>query len=217
MPNWCCTTVCFYGDNEALNKLEKKIREAEDLEKDEWIQSNVDFSKSHWMGNIVLVCGGITCGMALRNGRVLPYQGEKTETHCRGTMIGEPVRYEDSIYIDFEEAGSPREGVYQLIADECGLSYDYIADEYGFDLFINTNPKIFDEVARFYNHIGTGFEKYYTLEDIDTLLEDLQKELSISVCSIDEAIRKVDFYNKRNNTYVKLEFYTDRERNRWMK
>lgn len=216
MPNWCCTTVCFYGDNEALNKLEEKIKEAEALEKDEWIQNNVGFSKSQWMGNIVLVCGGITCGMTLKNGKVLPYQGKKTEIHCRGTMIGELVRNEDSIYIDFEEAGSPKEEVYQLIADKCGLSYDYIAEEYGFDLFINTNPKIFEEAARFYNH-NTGFENYYTLEGKDTLLEDLHRELDIQALSIDEAIKKVNFYNKKNNTHIKLEFYTDREGNRWMK
>lgn len=123
MANWCSTSIVFEGDriSEFYNDLKTALK-----------QKPREDADDHWLGQL-FVYKGIDCS------------GFSTRSFVQN------IDFNDSyIRLDNEDAWAPMTDAYDKIAELYELTYDYVAEELGCGILINT-----DTLGRFFR------ERYY--------------------------------------------------------
>lgn len=142
MPNWCCSSYCFYSDTEKgkeqLKDFYEKLEKA--IAPNTYRRVNSDFGDG-WLGNVIYaICpqylkftsqGGITC----------EYNG--TTVSFRGTILDMSFDTDDgALRVTTETAWEPMEELWKMLLEVCDytdVTYVFQAEEPGCGIYINTD------------------------------------------------------------------------------
>ncbi|MCL2698158.1 MAG: hypothetical protein FWE74_08770 [Oscillospiraceae bacterium] len=117
MPNWCNNSIAFYqedGGNDLLEAFYTDIERYQNF-------TNVNGSLSNW------------CGHYLISNKI-----DTDEVYCRGFFTNCEL-YSDHVRIDMETAWGSLPEIYEKFAEKYGLSFVYIAEESGCEIYVNTD------------------------------------------------------------------------------
>jgi hypothetical protein len=137
VPNWCNSSIAFYqedGGNCILEAFYTDIERYQNF-------ADVNGSYSNWCGHYLIA-----------------NQIDTDSIYCRGFFTNCEL-YSDYVRIDMETAWSPLPEVYDLLAKKYNLSYVYISEEPGSEIYINT-----DVNARFFS--TRYLLDYFEVEDL---------------------------------------------------
>jgi hypothetical protein len=114
MPNWCATTVVFYGEQANLEQLWADWNEAL---KDNSVKSDIG-----WLG------------------KLLVYKGEEYKNiYCRGFLADVPHLEQGRLTVYSNDAWAPMFNFYNWVAECYQVEYVLIAEEPGCQVYINTD------------------------------------------------------------------------------
>ena len=143
MPNWCNNSIAFYqedGENAVLEDFYA------DIEKYQNYKDPESGKHSSWVGNWLIA--------------------NKIDTenlYTRGFFTNIELN-DDHVRVDMETAWGPLPEVWNLMAENYGLAYVYVAEECGCEVYVNTDAE------------GRFFPKRYILNyfDVDELELDAE-------------------------------------------
>jgi len=118
MPNWCNNSIAFYqddGGNDMLDAFFSDIQKYQD-----YIDPGTG-NPSDWVGHW------------LQSSRV-----DTNTLYCRGFFYNCEL-CADHVRVDIETAWAPLPEVYDIMAEKYNLSYVYIAEEPGCEVYVNTD------------------------------------------------------------------------------
>ena len=145
MPNWCNNSIAFYqedGGNAMIYAFYADIQKYQDYKDPE------TGNHSDWVG------------YWLQSNRV-----DTEKLYARGFFINCELN-DDHVRVDMETAWAPLLEVWDLMADKYDLSYVYIAEEPGCEVYVNT-----DTEGRFFTtrYMMNSFDVEYLELDEETL------------------------------------------------
>lgn len=94
---------------------------------------------------------------------------------CKGFIDNDFEIDESCVTINCEDAWGPKPEVWDIVAGHLYLTYEYIAEEPGCELYINTSRRVFPEYAKIeiYENIdsdyGTWLDSVYAENDEEVL------------------------------------------------
>jgi len=146
MANWCSNAIAFYqdgGGNYLLEAFYVDIWKYQDCKDPE--TGNLSSWVGHW----------------LQSNRVNP------ETMYTRGFITSIELYSDHVRVEMETAWEPLPEVWDIMADKYGLSYVYIAEELGLEIYVNT-----DAEERFFSdrYVIQSFEVDDLGLDVETMI-----------------------------------------------
>ena len=124
MPNWCNNSIAFYQkDGEKTEAAPSYLLEAfyTDIQKYQNFTEPETGRISNWVGHY------------LRENRI-----DTDSMYTRGFFTNCEL-LDDHVRIDMETAWAPLPEVYEKMAEKYGLSYVYIAEECGSEVYVNTD------------------------------------------------------------------------------
>ena len=136
MPNWCCSTIAFYQEDGGNARAEAFY--ADILKYQNFKDS--DGKHSSWVGHW------------LQSNRM---DIETINSRC---FFVSCELLEDHIRVEMETAWEPLPEVWDLMAEKYELSYVYIAEESGNEVYVNT-----DATGRFFTtrYMASFYNAYY--------------------------------------------------------
>ncbi len=187
MANICTTDYCFYGNKDAVKKFKQDI--------DEFTSKNYKengFGTS-WLGNVVLGYG-------------FPYEGNDFE--FRGNIEGMYMEEDDDdkLFISTSNPWYPKPEMWDAIIDKHftnvdggrELDYVFVAEEPGFEVYINTDTEgtIFPD--RYVLYVGGIPEnednEMIILESDEQLISTVNRIFNVENSTIEETF---EFVRKR--------------------
>jgi hypothetical protein len=117
MPNWCNNSIAFYQGDSGNDLLEAFYTDIERYQN----FTDINGSLSNWCGHYLIV-----------------NQVDVESIYCRGFFTNCEL-HSDHVKIDMDTAWSPLPEVYEKFAEKYGLSYVYIAEECGSEIYVNTD------------------------------------------------------------------------------
>ena len=145
MPNWCSNKIAFYSDENSFILLEAFHS---DLQKYLDYKDPKTGENSDWVGNW------------LESNKV-----DTESVHCRGFLQSCEL-YDTFVRVDMETAWCPTTEIWDIIAEKYSLSYVYVSEESGNEVYVNS-----DAENRFFSerYILNYFGLNYLELDSDTL------------------------------------------------
>jgi hypothetical protein len=117
VPNWTSNSIAFYQEDGGKDLLEAFYTDIERYQN----FADVNGSPSNW------------CGHYLIASKINP-----DDLSCRGFFTNCEL-HSNHVRIDMETAWSPLPEVYEKFAEKYGLSFVYIAEECGSEIYVNTD------------------------------------------------------------------------------
>ena len=120
MPNWCNNSIAFYqadGGNDMLDAFYADIKKCRDY------KDPATGKSSDWIG------------YWLESNRV------DTDTIYSRGFLSWCEMYSNYVHVDMETAWAPLPEVYSIMAKKYNLSYVYIAEEPGSEIYVNTDSE----------------------------------------------------------------------------
>ena len=139
MANWCTNDVIFHGEKTNILAMWVLINQAFEEEFKDIIRTKFDADGS-WCGYLAFMFGGSVDGVSLEKGHLIE-DPTSDQISCRGFLQEEPQLSPDKKSIRFfvESAWGPLDELWQLMAALCEVEVDYIAEEPGCEIYINTD------------------------------------------------------------------------------
>ena len=147
MPNWCSNSIAFYQEDSGTAMLEAFYA---DIQKYQDYKDPETGKVSDWVGHW------------LESNRI-----NTDNMYTRGFFTNCELNT-DHVRVDMETAWGPINEVWDLMADKYDLAYVYIADEPGFEVYVNTDGEGRFFATRYMMHY---FEVDQLGLDTDTLAE----------------------------------------------
>jgi len=147
MPNWCGNSIAFYQKSKGTAMLEAFYA---DIQKYQDYREPETNASSSWIGHW------------LESNRI---DMSSLETRC---FIISCELHDDHVRIDMQTAWEPLTEVWGLMADKYDLSYVYISEECGCEVYVNT-----DTTGMFFT---TRYQlNYFEIEDLDINMDTLEE------------------------------------------
>ena len=216
MANTCYTTVKFYGDKEEMNKLGELMDKVRIVEETKWAKEHVESGRGSWLGSIALAMGYAVDGLALFHDEetgsfdIRPKTDQTELTSIRGFISLQKNEIDsDDPYVMAEIRSSwiPPRDLIETIESYCDVFSDWIAEEGGNDIYINTDPDIWEEIFE----LDTAEDCHYPGSE-EELLQIANDEYGLDVNSYEELEAKI---GKGECADWRLSAYKDKDGNPW--
>ncbi len=140
MANWCTNDVIFHGEKTNILAMWGLIKQAFSEEFKEIIRTKFEDADSSWCGYLAFMFGASVDGASLEKGQLIE-DPSSDSISCRGFFQGDPELSLDNGSIRFfvESAWAPLADLWQLMAEQCEVDVDYVAEEPGCGIYINTD------------------------------------------------------------------------------
>ena len=119
MPNWCSNSVAFYSDESGSNALLIAFH-ADILKYLNYIEPDTG-RRSDWVGHW------------LESNKI-----DTSNMYCRGFLQSCEL-YDSHVLIDMDSAWGPLPEVWDKMAEKYNLSYVYISEESGCEVYVNSD------------------------------------------------------------------------------
>lgn len=194
MANWCTNDVIFHGEKANILTMWVLIEQAFTKEFKELIRTKFERADTNWCGYLVFMFGGSVDGVTLNKGHLIEDPSSE-HISCRGFLEGDPELSPDKkeIRLFVESAWLPLSELWQLMADLCEVEVDYVAEEPGCGIYINTDVSgryfidryiLFDE--------NTGCDYFDTEENVLMAFKDLTKQSAGTFAEAKELAKDMD-------------------------